>query len=258
MASVRAAISPMWAALPIELVAGTLFFSHGLQKIADQSGISATVLSMGFPRFMTYAVIAAEFGGGLLLLAGLLVRLSAFGHLCVMSTAVSMVHWSNGLMGPGGFEFPLALLGSSAALVALGADPLSIDRNVGWSGLSGNSVHQRRDTMDVTRVSVKGAAVVLLFAGIALPLVRPYVGVPQGRTVLAVAIAAGAASTVSGFALAVGKQWAFIPAFVMARLLLAGSTLLLLWVKYAARGAVAVAVSLLVLAALRTARRSPK
>lgn len=258
MASVRAAISPVWAALPLELAVGTIFFGHGLQKLADQSGISATVLSLGFPRFMAYAVIAAEFGGGLLLLTGLLVRLGAFGVVCVMSTAVSMVHWPNGLMGSGGVEFPLSLLGGSLALLAMGADPLSIDRNVGLSGLAGNSVHQRRDTTDVTGIRVKAAAVALLLAGLALPLARSYVGVPQGRPGFAVTVAAAAALAGSGIALAGGKQWAFIPAFVMARLLLAGSTLLLLWVKHTVRGGIAVTISLLLLAALRTARRGQK
>lgn len=257
MASGRARINPLWAALPLELAVGIIFFGHGVQKLTDPSGILAAMPSLGFPEFMAYAAIAAEFGGGLLLLAGLFVRFSAFGHVCVMSVAVSMVHWQSGLMGPEGFEFPLSLLAGSLALLVVGPDPLSIDRNIGLSGLAGNSVHQRRDTTDVTGLRVKAAAVVLLLAGISLPIGRNYVGVSESQTSLVITIAAGVVAVACGFALMMGKQWAFVPAFVVARLMLAGSTILLLWVKYTLRGSVAVAVSLLLLAALRTARRGP-
>src|ERR1700754_2189243 len=99
-----------WAALPLELVAGVIFFTHGLQKISDPAGFAANALG-GIPMFLGFLVIAAELGGGLLLLAGLFVRFGALGHLCVMAVAISQVHWGYGLSGPGGFEFPLALLG---------------------------------------------------------------------------------------------------------------------------------------------------
>jgi hypothetical protein len=55
-----------------------------------------------------------------------------------------------------------------------------------------------------------------------------------------------------------GKPWAYIPAFVMARLYLAASALLFFFIKYTLRGIAAMAVSLLMLAALRSVRRSMK
>src|ERR1043166_2424426 len=98
-----------WAALPLELVAGVIFFAHGRQKSRDPAGFAQHALG-GIPLFLSFLVIAAELGGGLLLLAGLFVRFGAFSQVCVMAVAVSQVHWGNGLSGPGGFEFPLALL----------------------------------------------------------------------------------------------------------------------------------------------------
>ena len=121
-----------WAALPLELIAGVIFFAHGLQKIGDPRGFAQIALG-GIPMFLSYLVIAAEFGGGLLLLTGLFVRLGALGHLCVMVVAISQVHWDKGLNAPGGYEFPLALLAAELALLILGGDPLSIDDNINIS-----------------------------------------------------------------------------------------------------------------------------
>src|ERR1700759_4985317 len=90
-----------WAALPLELIAGVIFFAHGLQKFSDPAGFSQQALG-GIPLFLGVLVVAAELGGGLLLLTGILVRLGALGHLCVMAVAVSQVYWPNGLTGQGG------------------------------------------------------------------------------------------------------------------------------------------------------------
>ena len=83
-----------WAALPLELIVGVIFFAHGLQKLGDPAGYAANLLG-GIPMFLIYLVIAAEFGGGLLLLSGFLVRLGALGHLCVMAVAISRCVVSN-------------------------------------------------------------------------------------------------------------------------------------------------------------------
>jgi hypothetical protein len=72
---------------------------------------------------------------------------------------------------------------------------------------------------------------------------------------LVIAIAFGLISVASGAALIGGKPWAYIPAFVIARLWLAASTLMLFHIKYTLRGMGAVIVSLAMLAALRSARR---
>src|SRR5262245_30398611 len=247
MGTPRWRVNPTWASLPLELIAGTIFFAHGLQKLTDIPGFGERALSpLGVPPIFAYAVASAEFGGGLLLLAGLLVRLAAFGHFCVMAGAVVLVHWQNGLTGPGGFEFPLALLGSSIAVTLLGADPLSIDHNF--------TVSTSR-FVDVKGMAVKTAGLFLVLAGIGIPVGRMYLGIPEGPVPLAIAVAAGLAAVVSGGAIIMGKQRAYMPAFALARFLVGGSALLLLWRKYTIRGAAALVVSLLILTALRSARR---
>src|SRR5215216_2072424 len=253
LGNIRAA----WAALPLELVVGTIFFAHGLQKLGNPTGFSERALG-GIPIFLSYLVIAAEFGGGLLLLLGFLVRLGALGHLCVMAVAISQVHWGNGLTGPGGFEFSLSLFAASMALLILGPDPISIDDNVGVSIYRSSEAAYRRESVDVGSPTVKAAGALLIIAGILLPLVRTYLGIPEGIIPLVITIVIGLASVLAGAPLISGKPWAYIPAFIMSRLYLGASVLLLFYIKYALRGIAAVGASLIMLAALRSARRGVK
>jgi len=250
-------IRATWAALPLELISGTIFFAHGLQKLGDPAGFSERALG-GIPILLSYLVIAAEFGGGLLLLLGFLVRLGAFGHLCVMAVAVFQVHWGNGLTGPGSFEFPLALFAAAISLLILGPDPISIDDNFGVSIYRSSEAAYRRESVDVGSPTVKAACALLIIAGILLPLARTYIGIPEGIIPLVITIAIGLASVAAGVALISGKPWAYIPAFIMSRLYLGASILLLFYIKYALRGIAAVVASMVMLAALRSARRGVK
>jgi putative oxidoreductase len=70
----------------------------------------------------------AEFFGGLLLIAGLLVRPAAVVLAITMLVAIVTVHVQNGLfMSNNGYEFGLALLVISMGLALRGAGSLSID-----------------------------------------------------------------------------------------------------------------------------------
>jgi putative oxidoreductase len=250
-------IRATWAALPLELIAGTIFFAHGLQKLSDPPGFSERALG-GIPVFLAYLVIAAEFGGGLLLLLGFLVRLAALGHLCVMAVAVFRVHWGNGLTSSGGFEFPLLLFAVAIALLIFGPDPISLDDTVGVSIYRSSEAAYRRESVDVGSPTVKAAGALLIIAGVLLPLARTLLGIPEGIIPLVITIVIGLASVAAGAALIGGKPWAYIPAFIMSRLYLAASVLLLFYVKYALRGITALVVSMIMLAALRSARRGVK
>jgi putative oxidoreductase len=256
MSSRSGSFRPEWAALPLELVVGTIMFAHGVGKLTDPATFAANALG-GIPLFLGYLVIAAEFGGGLLLLAGFLVRLAAIGHLCVMSVAVTMVHYSAGLSGRGGFEFPLSLLAASLALLILGGDPISIDSNAGLSIFNSRSSF-RRENIDVTAPGVKITGIVLILVGIALPFARTYLGVPEGIMPFVVTILVGLASVASGAVTIFGSPRAYVSAFIMTRLYLAGSVLMLFWIKYAVRGLVAVILSFALLLALRSSQRGAK
>lgn len=125
--------------LPLRVGAGVIFAAHGAQKLFGWfggyglEGTAGWMASIGLEPGMLMAAMAggAEFFGGLLLIVGLLVRPAALMLAITMLVAIVTVHLSNGLfMTNNGYEFGLALLAMSAALVVRGAGSLSVDRSL--------------------------------------------------------------------------------------------------------------------------------
>jgi putative oxidoreductase len=114
--------------LTLRLALGAVMIAHGWQKIAGHMhGIMGMLGHLGIPQWMAYLVVAAEFGGGILVVLGLLTRLAAFSIVIDMLVAIFKVHLKNGLTGQGGFEFPMMLAAAAFALVFFGAGPISLD-----------------------------------------------------------------------------------------------------------------------------------
>jgi putative oxidoreductase len=122
--------------LPLRLGAGVIFAAHGAQKLFGWfggyglEGTAGWMTSIGLEPGLLMAAMAggAEFVGGLLLIVGLLVRPTALILAITMIVAIVAVHLQNGLfMANNGYEFGLALLVISAALVFRGAGSRSID-----------------------------------------------------------------------------------------------------------------------------------
>ena len=122
--------------LPVRLGAGVIFSAHGAQKLFGWfggyglEGTAGWMGSIGLApgTLMAAAAGGAEFFGGLLLIAGLLVRPTAFVLAVTMLVAIITVHPQHGLfMSNNGYEFALALLVISAWLVVRGAGSLSVD-----------------------------------------------------------------------------------------------------------------------------------
>lgn len=121
--------------LAMRLALGAIMIAHGWQKIAGHlHGIMGFLGHLGIPPWMAYLVVAAEFGGGILLVLGLLTRLAAFAIFIDMVVAILKVHLKNGLTGQGGFEFPLACAAIAFALIFLGPGPISLDAIRGGRG----------------------------------------------------------------------------------------------------------------------------
>src|SRR5258705_3861454 len=136
------------AALIMRLVLGLVFVPHGAQKVLGWwggYGASATIqglAKMGLPPWLTVLVMAAEFGGSLLLIVGFLTRFAAFSIGAVMAAALLMVHakvgffmnWSGAQKGEG-FEYHLLSLGLAIAVMIKAGGPLSGDRAPTPAGL---------------------------------------------------------------------------------------------------------------------------
>ena len=98
------------ATLLLRLSLGALFLAHGLMKlfIFTPAGTVGYFASLGIPPIFAWLTMAAEAGGGVLLLLGVQVRWVALLQLPVILGAL-VVHSSNGWVfsSPnGGWEFP--------------------------------------------------------------------------------------------------------------------------------------------------------
>jgi putative oxidoreductase len=130
-----------WHLTVARLALGAVFFAHGAQKMLGWfggGGYHATMNmfthGMGIPAVFAFLAIAAEFFGGIGLIAGLLGRVAAFGIFCEMIVAVAKVHAPNGFFmnwtgtqRGEGFEFHLLALAICAAVMIAGSGALSVD-----------------------------------------------------------------------------------------------------------------------------------
>jgi putative oxidoreductase len=116
------------ALLVLRLVLGAIMIGHGYPKIFG--GLShhvQMVRGLGLPGWLAYCSAVAEFFGGIAVVLGLLTRCAAIAILINLAIAIGKVHWKNGLLGNGGYQFPLALAAIAFALIFFGAGPIALD-----------------------------------------------------------------------------------------------------------------------------------
>jgi putative oxidoreductase len=126
-----------WGALALRIPVGIIFAVHGSQKLFGWFGgyglegtgqfMDSIGLAPGY--WMALLAGAAEFFGGLALVAGLLVRPAAAALAFAMLVAIFSVHIGHGLfVEKNGYEYALALVAVAVALVFSGAGRGSADR----------------------------------------------------------------------------------------------------------------------------------
>jgi len=128
-----------YGALLLRAALGTLFLAHGFLKLLvhKPAGTAAYFRSLGLPGFFAYLTMAAELGGGTLLILGVGTSLVALALIPLLLGTIYMVHGSKGWLFTnegGGWEFPafwaLALL--VQALLGSGAYSLGHMIGIGW------------------------------------------------------------------------------------------------------------------------------
>jgi putative oxidoreductase len=128
------------ALVALRLTLGIVFIGHSSHKVYGHLHDYASFIgSLGMPAWLGYVSAFTEFLGGILLILGSLTRVAAFALLIDMIVAIAKVHWKHGLMGNGGYEFPLALATIAFALLFFGAGPISIDAIRGGGRSSGGN-----------------------------------------------------------------------------------------------------------------------
>jgi|TARA_B110000014_G_scaffold165166_1_gene116733 putative oxidoreductase len=104
---------------------GIIFIVHGFGKFGNP-GFGGWISSMGIPAEMQIPIALAEFVPGILLLIGVLTRLSGLLLAIVMLGAIFLVKGASNLTGDGGYEFDLILLATSLVIIASGPGRISI------------------------------------------------------------------------------------------------------------------------------------
>lgn len=126
-----------WGITFLRIAIGVIFAAHGSQKLFGLfggyglTGTAQWMESIGLAPGLLMALMSggAEFFGGLAFLFGLLVRPAAAVLSITLVVAILSVHIHNGLfMANNGYEFALALLGGTVAVLLEGAGKLSLDR----------------------------------------------------------------------------------------------------------------------------------
>jgi putative oxidoreductase len=116
------------ALLVMRLALGAVMTGHGYHKVFGGLHHHVQfVTSLGLPGWTAYLSAFAEFFGGILVLVGLFTRVAAFAICVDLSVAIAKVHFHNGLMGQGGYEFPLALAAVAFGLIFLGPGSIAFD-----------------------------------------------------------------------------------------------------------------------------------
>src|SRR5580658_3284274 len=118
------------SALVARVVLGVIMVVHGAHKVFPHGALyqfAQSVAHMGMPYWMGYVAAFTELFGGAFLILGLLVHLAALGIAIDMAVAIIKVHLHHGLIGQGGYEFPLACFALAAVLMGTGPGYIAAD-----------------------------------------------------------------------------------------------------------------------------------
>jgi putative oxidoreductase len=137
--------------LLVRLVTGAAFVLHGWPKIQSPFGWMGPDAPM--PGVLLALAAAAEFFGGLALIAGVLTPVAAFGLAGTMFVAITQYHLPQGhafVAAPGqpSFELAAAYLANVVMLLLVGPGTLSLDALL-FGGRKVAAAERRREAVPV-------------------------------------------------------------------------------------------------------------
>jgi putative oxidoreductase len=112
----------------VRTVVGTIFISHSLGKF--NPGFVGFLNQIGIPAEMQFFIAFAEFVSGILLIIGVLTRISASILSIIMLGVIFHVKHAANLTGQGGFELELLLLVSVLSIIVVGPGRVSLSHIV--------------------------------------------------------------------------------------------------------------------------------
>ena len=104
---------------------GVVFIVHSLKKF--DPAWQEWLITIGLPPEMQLPIALAEFIGGVLLLVGVLTRISAAVFSVILLGAIFHIRWENGfLISQGGWEWDLVMLAVTLSIIVAGPGRVSI------------------------------------------------------------------------------------------------------------------------------------
>jgi putative oxidoreductase len=98
---------------------GVIFIIHSLKKF-DPSW-QEWLMSIGMPSEMQLPIALAEFIGGILLITGVLTRITGSVFAVILLGAIFHIRWENGFfVSQGGWEWDLVMLAAVLAIIVAG------------------------------------------------------------------------------------------------------------------------------------------
>ena len=108
---------------------GAIFIVHSLKKF-DPSW-QEWLISIGIPPEMQLPISLAELIGGILLVVGVLTRVTGAVFAVILLGAIFHIRWENGFfVSKGGWEWDLVMLAVVLAIIAAGPGRISISHLV--------------------------------------------------------------------------------------------------------------------------------
>ncbi len=104
---------------------GIIFIIHSLKKF-DPSW-QESLINMGLPPELQMPIALAEFIGGILLVIGVLTRITGAVFSVILLGAIFHVRWENGFfVSKGGWEWDLVMLAAVLAVIVVGPGRVSV------------------------------------------------------------------------------------------------------------------------------------
>ena len=108
---------------------GIVFIVHSLKKF--EPGWQEWLISIGIPPELQLPIALAEFIGGILLVVGVLTRITGAVLGVILLGAIFHIRWENGFfVSNGGWEWDLVMLAAVLAIIAAGPGRISISHAV--------------------------------------------------------------------------------------------------------------------------------
>lgn len=117
-----------FAPLPIRIMTGIALIVHGIPRFENLQGVQGFFASVGIPAELALPIALLEVNGGILLIIGLLTRITSILFIIQMIGIILVVKTGGGITGEGGLEVELLLMAVSISLLLSGPGRISIER----------------------------------------------------------------------------------------------------------------------------------